>query len=115
MGGRGSSSKINQGSKGEKVYNLKDNRNLDVDSGFVMRNAKFTSAFNLISIIRVSQDHRFDILDNVDNESYGTILYTDGYGSDGVAYEVKWQKTYNPENPQEVYVYEFNELEEGEW
>lgn len=88
----------------------------DVDFEGTMLNAYFKGAGDLLSTINRAESGRFDILNRNTSSVGGSILYTDSYSDDGVAYEVFYQKSYaNPNNPSEVVVYRFERYEEGEW
>lgn len=93
----------------------KDNTNF-VDSSSVMSNALFSSSGALLSAINRAEDGSFDILNRTGDADSGTILYTDVRSSDGEAYEVRYQRSYeNDENPREIRIIGFRRYDEGEW
>lgn len=87
-----------------------------VDTRRYMSGERFSSASALRRTIDTAAGGRFDILDFNDNGSSGYIMYTDADSSDGIAYDVHWQRDYSVTGSSTaIVITEFNELEEGEW
>ncbi len=92
-------------------------KTIDLDSSMGWNDAQFNSPTALRATINKGDDGRYDILDMRGDEYSGSILFTDSYGSDGMAYEVSWNKDYtsSARGPKGIRVKSFRELEEGEW
>lgn len=119
MGGRGASFNSNQSLKDyiRTTDRYSDNM-VGLDYSGNWRDAIFSSPGALLRTVNRGDDRRYDILDNNrwgDGDG-GSIAFIDKYGSDGIVYEVRWQKSYaNKKNPGEIRVISFKEYEEDEY
>lgn len=116
MGGRGAAGpRTTTTNENKDTRQYKSGTN-NIDYSGTMRNAYFKSVGDLLSTIHRAESKRFDILDRRGDSYSGSFMYTDKYASDGIAYEVRYQRSYaNPANPSEIQIIDFREYEEGEW
>lgn len=93
---------------------FRDNTN-GVDVRTVMENAYFKNAATLVATISKADNGRFDIVNRTNNGDSGSVAYMDMESSDGVTYEVKWQRDYSDPERKRIMITSYREYEEGEY
>ena len=59
---------------------------------------------------------RYDVLDSRGDEFSGSVMYTDGMASDGMAYELHYRANYTQSGQRDgIQIDKFAQYEEGEW